>query len=300
VGAAWFDADQDGDLDVFIANQNGDEDGLFENQGDGTFLDVARRLDMHQPGRAETQGSVGATIADPDNDGDLDIFVASYGPDLIWENQSPERGFVTRSAGTGLEGDHHSVGSAWGDFDHDGLEDLYVGTFLSSIPEAPDHLYRNLGGGRFQPVTPTLMLERGTSHGVSWADFDGDGDLDLALANNDPGAGTHPLYRNLLPADVAARSLQVRVLDPEGRATRAGAEVRLTDAATGRLLGTRLVETGGGYSSQSVKAVHFGIPPGIDLVDVAVTVLVEGRRLTESIRRVNPADYRGTALVVRR
>jgi hypothetical protein len=300
VGAAWFDADADGDLDVFVANQNGDEDGFFQNAGDGTFTDVAPELGMNQPGRSDAQGSVGVVAADADSDGDLDLFVASYGPDLLWENRFPERGFVLRSEGTGLDGDHHSVGAAWGDFDNDGWEDLYVGMFLSSVPEEPDHLFRNLGDGRFESVTPALMLDKGASHGVSWADFDRDGDLDLALANNDPGSGTHPLYRNLLDRALAERSLQVSVLDSAGHATRAGSEVRFTETGSGRLLGMRMVETGGGYSSQSVKPVHFGIPAGVTLVDVAVTVLEGGERRTVLVRGVDPADFRGAVLEIRR
>ncbi len=299
VGAAWFDADADGDLDVFTANQNGDEDGFYENRGDGTFVDVAAELGVHQPGRTEAQGSVGAAVTDFDNDGDLDLFVPSYGPDVLWENRHPDRGFVMRSAGTGLEGDHHSVGAAWGDFDNDGLDDLYVGMFLSAVPEEPDYLFRNAGGGRFEVVTPPTVLERGASHGVSWADFDGDGDLDLALANNDPDVGTHPLYRNELPDSLAARSLRVTVLDASGHPTRAGAEVRLFETESGRSLGARMVETGGGYSSQSVRPVHFGLAAGSVLVDVEVTVLVDGARRTTRLARVDPPEYRGRVLEVR-
>ena len=53
------------------------------------FVDRAEELGMNQPGRAEELGSVGVAVSDADNDGDLDLFVASYGPDLIWENRSP-------------------------------------------------------------------------------------------------------------------------------------------------------------------------------------------------------------------
>jgi len=300
VGTAWFDADSDGDLDLFVANQNGDEDGFFENLGDGRFRDVAPQLGMHQPGRSDTQGSVGTAVGDYDNDGDLDIFVASYGPDLIWENQGGDAGFVMSSAGTGLDGDHHSVAAAWGDYDHDGWLDLYVGSFLSGVPEEPDFLYRNLGDGRFETVTPALMIEHGASHGVSWADYDQDGDLDLALANNDPTGGTHHLYRNLLPDPIASRSLKVVVLDQQGRWTRAGSEVRLRVAGTDRLIGTRMVDTGGGYSSQGAKPVHFGLPPDVGLVDVEVTLLVGGERVVVTLDGIDPSAYAGRFLEVRR
>ena len=302
VTAAWFDADRDGDLDLdlFVANQNGDEDGFFENLGGRSFEDMAPRLGMHQPGRSESQGSVGTAVADFDNDGDLDLFVASYGPDLIWENQAPEVAFVMRSAGTGLDGDHHSVAAAAGDIDHDGWLDLYVGMYVSGVAEEPDYLYRNMGGGRFETVTPAAMLERGASHGVTWADFDRDGDLDLALANNDPTAGTHHLYWNLLPDAVAARSLQVVVQDQQGAWTHAGAEVRLWVAGTDRLIGTRILDTGGGYSSQSARPVHFGFPAGVGQVDVEVTLLLAGERVTIRLDDVGPVAYSGSHLEVRR
>ena len=51
VGVAWFDYDRDGDLDVHVSNQNGDEDAFFRNEGNGTFVDVARALGMNHPGR---------------------------------------------------------------------------------------------------------------------------------------------------------------------------------------------------------------------------------------------------------
>ena len=297
VGAVWFDADMDGNLDLFVANQNGDEDGLFRNLGDGTFRDVAAELGMHQPGRTAGQGSVGVAVADFDNDGDLDLFIASYGPDLIWENRGAGAGFVRRSAGTGLEADRHSVAAAAGDFDNDGRVDLYVGAYLDSIPEYADALFRNTAQ-RFEAVTPVAVLQHGASHGVAWADFDRDGDLDLALANNN-AAGRHPLYRNLLPIADAGQSLQVVVLDAQGRWTRAGAEVRLRDARTGAMLGTRLVDTGGGYCSQGAVPAHFGIPPGVEHVHVEVTVMAGGQREVTVVKQVRPAVYAGRWLEIR-
>ena len=168
------------------------------------------------------------------------------------------------------------------------------------MPEAPDYLYRNLGDRSFHTVTPDLMVERGTSHGVAWADFDQDGDLDLALANNDPTGGTHHIYRNLSSEDVSARSLQVVLLDDQGRWTRAGSEVRVFDAASGQLLGTRMIETGGGYSSQGARPVHFGLPQGVELVDVEVTVLLDGTRSVTREDGIDPAALVGRPLEIRR
>lgn len=295
VGVAWFDMDRDGDLDAFVANQNGDQDGFFRNDG-GRFTDVAPALGMDWAGRPADQGSVGPAIADYDNDGDLDIFVATYGPDVLWQNQG-DGTFKLVSRGTALAGDYHSTTAAWGDYDHDGWPDLFVASYLADQAEVPDHLFRN-ERGTFVNVTPPAMLEKGASHGIAWADFDADGDLDLALANNHRD-GAHHLYRNLLPASVAGRSLQVRVVDSQGRWTQAGAEVRLYHTATGGLIGTGLVDSGGGYCSQGATPVHFGLPDGASLVKVEVTTFRRGARSVTSVDGVDPQAYRGRALEVR-
>ena len=133
-------------------------------------------------------------------------------------------------------------------------------------------------------------------HGVQWADFDRDGDLDLSLTETFPDSSRHRLFRNELPAEPAGRSLQVLVLDRSGRATRGGSEVRLY-SVDGKLLGTRLVPTGDGYGSQSMVPVHFGLAnPGV--VSVEVTFLSrEGRKL-KRVEGVDPRKWAGSALVV--
>jgi len=108
-------------------------------------------------------------------------------------------------------------------------------------------------------------------HGATWVDFDGDGDQDLALTGTAEGA-THALMQNLLRPEVAFHSLKVRVLDADGRATLAGAEVRVYAAGTFDLLGTGLVDTGSGYDAQNDLPLHFGLP-GADYAVLANTTL---------------------------
>lgn len=294
VGAVWFDADEDSDLDLFVTNQNGDADALYRNDGD-RFRDVAQELGVDGGERSEEIGGVGPAVVDYDADGDLDLFVAMYGPDVLWRNEGGGR-FSEVDAGP-VNGDYHSTSASWGDVDNDGFPDLFVVSYLSGVAEVPDHLFRNLGG-RFEDVTPALVLLKGGSHGVQWADFDGDGDLDLALANNN-AAGGHPLYRNLLSERRSRRSIQVLVVDSEGRHTRAGSEVRLFRSGTREALGARLVDSGGGYCSQNVMPVHFGLPEGIERVDVEVTTFgPEGRR-TKLVEKVDPTGTNDRVLTVR-
>jgi hypothetical protein len=108
----------------------------------------------------------------------------------------------------------------------------------------------------------------------------------------------HSLLRNDLDASVARRSLSVAVVDARGRATLAGAEVRLYAAGTRRILGTRLVDSGSGYDAQSVMPVHFGLSAAAP-VDVEVIYPRGGKRVVTRSRSVVPQQWQGKSLVVR-
>jgi hypothetical protein len=297
VGAVWFDHDEDGDLDLYVANMDGDANGLFRNDG-GRFTDVAEAAGAAWPGRVPgdpAAGTVRPCAADVDGDGRLDLVAANYGGiGLLLARPGGRFEDASRAWGLPAEGRHDTCALA--DFDHDGRLDLYVNGTVTGGVSYRDHLLRNTGAG-FEDVTPPSLLALHASHGAQWADFDRDGAPDLALAGVRPDA-THPLLRNLLPPAEAGRSLAVRVLDARGRATLAGAEVRLYAAGTDRLLGTRLVDSGSGYDAQSDLPVHFGLA-AMQPVDVEVTVPAGGRRVATRVRGVDPREHRGGALVVR-
>jgi hypothetical protein len=288
VGAVWFDIDGDGDLDLFVANQNGDTNGLFRNGG-GHFVDVAREWGVDAPRRSQELGGVGPAVADFDGDGYFDLFVANYGPSALYRNERGRR-FTDVTTAAGLFFEQHATTPAWGDYDNDGRPDLYVAGFLVNVTHYPDHLFHNeranAGGARFRDVLPALVNDHDASHGVQWVDFDQDGALDLALANNDPGGG-HYLFRNLLPAARARQSLAIDVVDSKGRHTKPGAEVRAYAAGTRRLISSGLVDTGGGYCSQNVMPVHVATSAA-DRVDVEVTTMAKGGRKVTKISGVDP------------
>ncbi len=294
VGACWFDMDSDGDLDLFTANQNGDRDGMFRND-DGMFSDVAIELDMDSYRRPLTDGGVGCAVTDFDTDGDLDLYVAAYGDDMLYRNNG-DGTFTDVAPEMGVANEHHIVTGVWADVQHDGRPDLYTVGYVNGKPGTPDYLYVN-EGDRFENRIPENIAANDTDHGVQWADFDQDGDLDLALAANDP-AGSHYLFRNDLPADIAGRSIQVLVLDAKGHYTRAGSEVRVYRAGTDELLGLRMVDTGSGYNAQNAMPVHIGLN-GDGKIDVHVTVLTPSGRKTEEFSDVNWKALAGKPFVVK-
>lgn len=296
VGAAWFDFDQDGDLDLVVANMDGDANGLYRNDGQ-TFVDVAKEAGLADGGRAlgeRSNGTVRPTIVDFDNDGNLDVFMANYGPNGLFRNTG-NGSFINVAPEMGLAVDNRYDTSTWGDFDNDGRLDVYINGTITGGKSYRDYIYRN-DGTRFTDVTPELVLNQNADHGAHWADFDGDGALDLALTGAAED-GMHHVLRNMMGSERKGMSLQVLVLDGNGHYTMAGSEVRLYDSATGTLLGMNILDTGSGYNSQNAAPVHFGLGHN-RMVDVEITVMTKRGRQSSRISSVDPDNYRGRWMVV--
>lgn len=299
VGAVWLDMDADGDLDLYVGNMDGDANGMWRNDG-GTFVDVAEELGLAAGGRAlgdEAQGTVRPCAADFDHDGDLDLYTANYGPNGLFRNPGrPDVPWADVAEELGVAGDSRDDTCAWGDFDNNGLVDLFVNGTITGGVQHPERLYR-LVEGRYVDVWPEELRGLAASHGATWVDADADGDLDLALAGV-ADDGMHHLLRNLLRPEFAGHALRVRVLDGEGRATRPGAVVRLFVPGTRQVLATGMVDTGSGYDAQSDLPVHFGIP-GAQPVDVVVFIQGPDGPRTAVAGEVDPAEYRGRVLEAR-
>jgi hypothetical protein len=293
VGAVWFDYNQDGRLDVFCANQDGDKNGLWRN--DGTkFTDVAAELGTEGVATGRL-GSNGPSVVDFDNDGLFDLFVAGYGRNFLYKNDGHGH-FAEIAEQMGVAGGDRATPSSWGDYDNDGRPDLYVSSYIDKPVNEKDFLFHN-EGARFADATPELFRKHGATHMVEWADYDKDGALDVAFANNNP-EGRNAIYRNSLPPAQAARALEVSVLDSRGHATRAGAEVRLYVAGSRTVVGGRIVNAGSGYTSQSQAPVHFGLG-NVKKVDVEVTSFTPAGRKITRVPNVDPAKVPGHVLVVK-
>jgi len=200
VSAAWADFDGDGYLDLFVANGalfTNVVDALYRNLGQGRFTNIALASGITQALRS-TQG----TWADTDGDGRLDLFVTHFDKDA-----GSQRNYVYRNRGDGtfqvisngnvLNGQLNSVGSAWGDYDNDGLLDLFV--INRGYPDNPSALYRNVlyrnkGDGLFDRITSgPVVNDVGQFNSCAWADYDNDGFIDLFVTSE--GSGNR-LYHN--------------------------------------------------------------------------------------------------------
>jgi FG-GAP-like repeat/ASPIC and UnbV len=297
VGACWFDMDGDGDLDLFLADQSGAPDAVFRNDGNA-FIDVAPQLGMTGPPRTKDEGGVGCAVGDYDNDGRLDLFVANYGHNQLYHNNG-DGTFTDVAKQLGVDVENHAVSADWGDYDNDGYLDLMVIAYAGPVTQQQpaNAFFHNEGGKRFVNVLTQESALNVADHGVQWVDYNNDGRLDLSVTRGYTTKGGHFLFRNTLSESVKRRSLEVTVLDSKGHWTRFGAEVRLYDAS-GQVLGTHLVSTGGGYNSQSAIPLHFGLAKR-EPVTVEVTFMTKQGRTKQTIRNVNPANFYGKTLVIR-
>ena len=184
-GAAWFDYNKDGHLDLYVTQGVG-SNALYRNNGDGTFTDVAAAI-----GAADSLHiGAGVGIADYNNDGWDDIFLANANRDVLLQNQNGER-FVDVTADVGIFDNELDRGTSasWGDFNNDGYLDLYVTNHFNLFNQEDihqDRLFINNQGQSFTEVSEWLGTEELNGYGFigTWTDFDNDNDLDLFVIND--------------------------------------------------------------------------------------------------------------------
>jgi hypothetical protein len=267
LGVVAADFDGDGLPDLYVAADS-TINALFRNKGDGTFEDVSllSGAGYSQDGRA--QSGMGVDVGDYDGDGRPDLFVTNFQDDYntLYRN---EGGFlltdVTNQANLAQASfTRLGWGTAFRDFDNDGLLDLFVANGhvypqvdAAAIPESyaqQNQLFRNTGRGRFADVTAgaggAMQVIKG-SRGAAFADYDNDGRMDLVIVNIDDSLS---LLRNATTNDHHWLTVQLVGV----RSNRAGLGASLKLKVGNRTL-IREIRTSGSYASSNDPRAHFGL-----------------------------------------
>ncbi len=287
-GSAWGDYDGDGRLDLFVSNM-GQPCRLYHNEGNGKFRDQA-----HELGTTGPDFSFACWFWDFDNDGLLDLYVNDYRARVAEvlasalgskiEGSSRPRlyrnlgtaGFRDVSQDVGLDRAMAPMGANFGDIDNDGYLDIYLGTGDMSYEGLDINLlFKNIEGYRFDDATTssgTGHLQKG--HGVSFADWDSDGDLDLfvelggatpgdqaynALFQN-PGHGRHWVKVKLIGTRTNRAALGARIRVDLNAADGQTRSIHRTIGNNSSFGGNSLVETIGLLDAKRVALLTVSWP----------------------------------------
>ena len=206
-GAALFDYDNDGDLDVYLVNAASRatatapaRNQLFRQNDDGTFVDATAETGLGDDGYG-----MGTALGDIDNDGDLDVLVTNDGPNRLYRNNG-DGTFRNVTSTAGIEGSRWSTSAAFCDIDTDGLLDLYIANYVTNEPPfacatgtgepdycgpnayrgVADRLYRNTGGGTFVDISAPSGIAQMARNGLGVVcfDFNDDARDDFLVAND--------------------------------------------------------------------------------------------------------------------
>ncbi len=267
MGTIAADFDDDGDPDIFVANDS-DRNFLFQNEGGASFRDVGAQVGVAYDYQGHSLGSMGVDVGDFNNDGRLDIFHTSYQKQLTVLYQNLGGGFfqdVTPRTGAGM-GTYQRVN--WGaglvDFDNDADRDLFIvnGHIHDNLDDfddnstylQPNQVLENQDGRRFVDVSRASGIRvraQYSGRGACFEDFDNDGDVDAVVLNS---RASPTLLDNRRTS--AHGWIEVEVVGRNTNRDGVGARVRVK---SGNLTQAGEVHSGRGYQSHFGSRLHFGL-----------------------------------------
>jgi len=270
LGVAWFDYNQDGWPDLYVANDS-TPSFLYLNQKDGTFKEVAFPMGVAVSEDGGEQGGMGVAVGDYDNSGRWSLFKTNFAEEYnsLFHNDGDhftDVSFRSKTAASSIP--FVGWGTAFFDYDNDGLLDLIAvnGHVYPQMDQASRGasagyrqrklLYHNRGDGTFDEVASqfgSALTEPRVSRGLAVGDLDNDGRLDLVV--NDLDGSPQILHNELVDA---GHWLLVKLVGKGSNTDAIGAVVRVK---AGKLSLMRLVQSGTSYLSQDDMRRHFGLGP---------------------------------------
>ncbi len=284
LGVVFGDVDLDGDSDLYLANDK-TLNFLYLNDGRGLFEEVGLLAGTAYNEDGDVEAGMGVDMGDYDNDGYPDLFVTNF----QWETNTLYKNlgdgtFVDETFLAGLgKGSipYLSWGTRFFDYDNDGDRDVFIANgHLESDVESYENttfaqrnqLFANVGAGRFEELEPAgendALAVRKVSRGAAFGDYDGDGDIDVLIANVDDGP---TLMRNETGAGAHWLQLQLRGVQSNRAALGARVEVHAGDVVQ-----TDEVRSGASFLSQSDLRLHVGLGAA-QRVDKVVVYWPSGR-----------------------
>lgn len=287
LACAWGDFDNDGDSDLYVANDT-TPNLLYRNNGDGSFTDVALQAGAAVSEDGREQAGMGVEFEDLNNDGWLDLFVTNFSDDSNTLRLNRGRSIfedVTIVSGIGGESLRDLAwGTGFCDFNNDGLKDIYVANGhiypemdrygLKISYKQLNKLYLNAGKFPLLNISrqagPGLQIMK-SSRGAVFADFNNDGNMDIAVAAlddtpsllmNQGVTGNHWVEVDLVAAKSNRRGVGARVI-----------------VKCGELTQIREIKAGGSFASSSDPRAHFGLGKATTIDEV--TVQWPSRKVTE-------------------
>ena len=274
MGTAFFDIENDGNLDLYVTNDS-TYNHVLRNQGDGVFEDLSYLSGGGFSDGGRGGASMGVSTGDYDNDGLLDLLITSYEQetDVLYRNEG-DGNLMDVTASVGLFRATRRLvtwGSGFCDFDSDGLLDLYtvnghVYPQVAALKDGPSYpqgvsIYRSTGR-RFEALSPSALpadAMKRSGRGSALLDFDGDGDMDIVVNCMDSppllleNQSDHGNWLQIKLDGTSAQVFGTRVV-----------------ATSGAEQWTRIVDGGSGYLSQNSQTLHFGFGAVEQLDEVTI------------------------------
>ena len=287
LGVAVLDFDQDGWMDLFLANDT-EPNKLYRNNQDGTFTDhgLAAGVAFGEDGRA--RGAMGVDAADYDRSGRPHLIVGNFSNEMLNLYHNEGGGLFVDEAPASTVGPESLLSLTFGmfffDYDLDGLLDIFAanGHLDEDIERVQPKvnfaqsplLFHNTGNGRFEVAIDKVgadLAKPKVARGAAYADYDRDGDLDILVTTNN---GPAYLYRN--DGGNAHSYVRVKLVGEQSNRDGMGAIVRVRSRSGEQW---RMVRSGSSYCSQSELPLTFGLG-GDAVVDSVQVEWPSGQRRT--------------------